>query len=403
MNRADAPPLGGASRKAMPLLNAASSESVIAETDAKSSSSKYGTLHLQRKTGALWRCRLLTIATAIASIALILIGAWEARIRHDDSANHKHDGENPSDGPVRVNVTNITVPIDGLMCDQADSALVYYPIDIGVRKYPLIIFSPGDFQFIKGWNVKTRYAAILEEIAQNSFVVVSPLATGGWCQQAALDQQRVLAFIRERASGSESWLWNGISFANGAGVMGISMGGLATIVNAIGNADVGAAMAISPFWDGYHLMEDGLPRYPIQHVDTPLLFVTGSDDNESPMWFIEALYNTIESGVPSAIAILQNYSHHTIRLSPGLVLLASVWFRCTLYNDLAACAIVSDPNQGMLVTDQAEIELQSAHFESRLEGLATKAGQPQLQSRSGSQSTANSAGHRHSTLTRPQG
>mmetsp|Transcript_23427 Transcript_23427/g.73356 ORF Transcript_23427/g.73356 Transcript_23427/m.73356 type:complete len:396 (+) Transcript_23427:71-1258(+) len=318
-----------------------------------------------------WWQQMIALVVGLASMVTFVVGMWH--LSTPGKASRRREVRVTS-----VAVKNATVAMPGLLCDEADSALAFYPEDVlsGKRAYPLVVFAPGDFDFVVGWNVETRYIPIMEGIARRGFVVVSPLAAGGWCMSAAIDQRHVVEVARDYPSnGPDAWLWRGVDLAPGAGVLGISMGGLSSLDNAIGLDYVGSAIAISPYWDGKHEMLHGQPRYPVRLVDTPLLFVTGSRDNEAPWWFVEALYKTAPPGVPSALAVLPNRTHHDIRLSPGLILLAGLWFDCTLRADPDACAALG--TSGELDLDRqpagdAVAELEKAWYESNLNGFTPR-------------------------------
>lgn len=303
---------------------------------------------------------------SMISTALVII--LQQQYRHDKNGDGKT--QSPSLHQA-IEVLNATVPIPGLLCDDAKNALVFYPSDIDRHSYPLVVFSPGDFMFVYGWNVETRYVPVLEGIARQGFVVASPLEAGGWCRKSTLDQLRVVDFVNEH---DDHWLWSGVDTTRNAGVIGISMGGLVSFDNAIGEKGVGAAVAISPYWDGLHSWEVGQPKYPIKHIDKPVLFITGSLDVESPWWFNQQLYESMPVGVPSAIAVMQNYTHHTIRLSPGLVLIAGIWFNCILSEVPTACAALKDRQLLLQLVDEIEgkAELEDAWFESKLTAFSTK-------------------------------
>lgn len=350
----------GASAKAVPL-----------ESCDESMASTYGTVKLNRYATAdtkAWRGPCFVVAAIVAIIVILVLGH---AVNKD--ARPLLRERRPSDTLFAlVEVSNVTVAMPGLRCDEADRALVFYPVDLETRSYPLLVFAPGDFEFVDGWNVKTRYVPLLEGIARRGYVVVSPLAAGGWCVQEGIDQRHVMNYVR--TNGTDEWLWRFVDFSRGAGVLGVSMGGLSSIVNAIDarddfDVDIAAAVAISPFWDGFHEMQDGMPRFPIKHVNRPLLFITGTKDNESPWWFIKAIYNSMPVGVPTALAIMPNYTHHTIRLSPGVALVASLWFDCAMQQRERACAVLDGDfhlSDVPAEADEAMAELEKSWYDAKL-------------------------------------
>lgn len=229
---------------------------------------------------------------------------------------------------LHLDATEFTVY--GLEC--ADTIIVHRPHDEG--SYPLVVFAPGDLERVAEWDARTRYDALLRGVAEAGFVVVAPLASGKWCPQAAFDQRRIVNFVLDNADS-----WSRIDWTGGVGVYGVSMGGLAALVNAQLNTTIGAAVAIAPFWDGVHLMLDGVTTELASHLVVPTFLVGASRDTQSTPELLTTVYDEIR--VPKALAIVENRTHNDIRESPDAVFFVRTWFGCFLRGVKSDCAVMT--------------------------------------------------------------
>lgn len=234
-------------------------------------------------------------------------------------------------------IANATVPLDGLKCFGADRALVFYPMSQSNRKYPLIAFAPGDFRNFPGWNVETRYRSLLQGIAKQGFVVAAPMAVGGWCYHAPEDQARIVSYARRNSSSENSSWTQRIDWDSGIGLLGVSMGGKATFVNAArGPTNFSAAISVAPYWDQGRQDFEGIPRDFLNDIHTPYMIIGGAKDSKSTPQVLGTLFDDLPSQT-KALVDLTDYTHDNLCFSPSLPYYAGIFFSCVIKHLNTSC------------------------------------------------------------------
>lgn len=240
--------------------------------------------------------------------------------------------------PERIEVANGTVPGTQLACFDAEDIAVYYPADVAASEWPLISFAPGDFEWRPGWNVQSRYGDLLAGVAAFGFIVAAPMAVGGWCYHAPADQRRVVGIAHE--GGSDHWLWGHVDWSVGVGVLGVSMGGKASLATAALEPQVVAGVSIAPYWDEGRADFDAMPADVLGDVSCPYLLIGGRRDEKSPPAVVDYVFDQLASPRKARLE-LDNYTHDDLCFSPSASYVSGIFFACTLQADRAACDVFS--------------------------------------------------------------
>ena len=205
-------------------------------------------------------------------------------------------------------VSTAYVTLGGLTCGGAQDAFVSYPSDVASgATYPLVSFAHGMDAFPEEYDVLTS------TVAAAGYIVVGPRSgVDGWCESFWEDQVRVVSVAADRSSwnASDAWLWKAVDWSHGAGALGHSMGGLATVINAGDRRAFRAAAAVAPFWDG--------ASDPAPFVGVPILYVGGSDDSTVPPASLEAFYAATDGYVDKAAVVLRGCTHDDVSDDPSM-------------------------------------------------------------------------------------
>ena len=217
-------------------------------------------------------------------------------------------------------VSSAYVTVGGYGCPGAVDAFVSYPSDVSEgATYPLISFEHGMDAYPEEYDVLTA------TVAGAGYIVVGPRAgVDGWCEVAYEDQARVVAVAADASqwNASDAWLWKAVDWSHGAGALGHSMGGLATVMNAGDRALFRAAVAIAPFWDG--------ASDPAPFTAVPILYVGGAEDTTVPPASVETFYGMTDRFVDKAAIILKGLTHDDVSDDPSMDAYIGGFFDCYL-------------------------------------------------------------------------
>lgn len=202
--------------------------------------------------------------------------------------------------------SSTTINLSGLVAGGSQQALAVYPSDASATKrYPLICFAHGE-----GVDPSIYKSKLLNTIAARGYIVLAPKSctSGSWCENFYKDQGQVIkwAFLNRKTS-SEVAI-KAIDWSYKTGVMGHSMGGMATMYSSTSSRaaynTIGAAVVFNPFWDG--LGDPGAA------MSVPGLYIAGASDTTSKAWWIKAFYERAPKSLSKVFAELQSGTHNSI-------------------------------------------------------------------------------------------
>ncbi|KAH8080990.1 hypothetical protein JL720_8885 [Aureococcus anophagefferens] len=240
---------------------------------------------------------------------------------------------------------------------DSEDALVAYPDDGG--RYPLVALEHGALydkaesaEHCAG-DVEACYGALIEDVARAGFVVAAPASEKtGWCQRAAEDQANIVTFAAAKRSSSapEDAVWRRVDWDRGAGLLGHSMGGVATLVNADDYYPlVAAAVAVAPYTaDAWREAHDGpVPRdhllgakggAPGRHARAAVAVFGSAEDATVPPGALRAAYDGLPATTDRLLVVLPDRSHRGLKEDHVLSASYAAFLACHLKDDDGACA-----------------------------------------------------------------
>ena len=240
---------------------------------------------------------------------------------------------------------------------DSEDALIAYPDDGG--RYPLVALEHGALydetesaEHCAG-DVEACYGALIEDVARAGFVVAAAASEKtGWCQRAAEDQANIVTFAAAKRSSSapEDAVWRRVDWDRGAGLLGHSMGGVATLVNADDYYPlVAAAVAVAPYTaDAWREAHDGpVPRDHLlgakggaagKHARAAVAVFGSAEDATVPPGALRAAYDQLPATTDRLLVVLPDHSHRGLKEDHVLSASYAAFLACHLKDDDGACA-----------------------------------------------------------------
>ena len=240
---------------------------------------------------------------------------------------------------------------------DSEDALIAYPDDGG--RYPLVALEHGALydetesaEHCAG-DVEACYGALIEDVARAGFVVAAPASEKtGWCHRAAEDQANIVTFAAAKRSSSapEDAVWRRVDWDRGAGLLGHSMGGVATLVNADDYYPlVAAAVAVAPYTaDAWREAHDGPVPWdhllgakggaPGKHARAAVAVFGSAEDATVPPGALRAAYDVLPATTDRLLVVLPDRSHRGLKEDHVLSASYAAFLACHLKDDDGACA-----------------------------------------------------------------
>jgi dienelactone hydrolase len=142
--------------------------------------------------------------------------------------------------------------------DSSDpEAVIVYPTNTDATKFPILSYAHGAAG--GGWYTFEGYYALWTQIASHGFIIVAPKSCSVGCKDGGWDtyyeeQLKVLEWAKNMSnSGTDKEIFGKIDWTSGAGIVGHSMGGQATVRSAkkdfADKYNIKAAVLHHPFYD----------------------------------------------------------------------------------------------------------------------------------------------------------
>jgi len=168
--------------------------------------------------------------------------------------------------------TDLIENVPGLTMGAPNNAYIYYPSNAAENEtFPFLSFAHGTG--VGGWlpPLNVAYRSLLELVASQGFIIMAPTTCPSVeCFTYYKDQLATIDAAYKHGSDLHPALAKA-NFAQGVGVFGHSMGGMATVGSASAPAayNIKAAVALHTCW------EIGLSG---KNVNAPIMFTAGSAD-----------------------------------------------------------------------------------------------------------------------------